>query len=119
MEGVPEVFQNLIVKGDRICGMPAPGASLGDTGPFLGIAKPATGQDSFSGSSQDHGSPAHVVDELLYLSCEVGMSCQLSKEEMLDYYIQTLILLTDIAMSQDVLPPRGRQRNHDCDHDYG
>lgn len=107
---VPEDFQNFIVKGERICGMPSPSASFGDTGPSLSIATPATGQDSFqsgsvTASSQNHGSSAYVADEILYRLCEIGISYQLSKEEMLDYYIQTLTLLVDVATSKDILPP--------------
>ena len=107
---VPEDFQNFIVKGERICGMPSPSASFGDTGPSLSISTPATGQDSFdsgsvTASNQNHGSSAYVADEVLYRLCEIGISYQLSKKEMLDYYIQTLTLLVDVATSKDVLPP--------------
>ena len=107
---VPEDFQNFIVKGERICGMPSPSASFGYTGPSLSVATPATGQDSFQSgsvtpSSQDHGPMAYVADEMLYRLCEIGISYQLSKEEMLDYYIQTLTLLADVATSKDILRP--------------
>lgn len=107
---VPEDFQNFIVKGDRICGMPSPSGSVADTGPSFSIATPATGQDSFNDgsittSSQNHGDSAYVADEVLYRLCEIGISYQLSKEEMLDYYIKTLRLLVDVATSKDVLPP--------------
>ena len=128
---VPEDFQNFIVKGERICGMPSPSASFGDTGPSLSIATPATGQDSFQSgsvtdSSQNHGSSAYVADEILYRLCEIGISYQLSKEEMLDYYIQTLTLLVDVATSKDILPPessspeeaRGWIHNYGHDHGY-
>lgn len=107
---VPEDFQNFIVKGERICGMPSPSASIGDTGPSLSIATPVTGEDSFSGgsvttSSQNHGSAAYVADEVLYRLCEMGISYQLTKEEMLDYYIKTLTLLVKVATPNDKSAP--------------
>ena len=41
-----------------------------------------------------------IADEVLFRLCEIGISYDLSKEEMLDYYLKTLNLLTQIIQSE-------------------
>jgi hypothetical protein len=107
---VPEDFQNFIVKGEKFCGMPSPSASLSDTGASASIAETGTGKAKFTGGSvtsdnQNLGSSTYVADEVLYRLCEIGISYNLTKEEMLDFYMQTLMLLVDETASKDVLSP--------------
>lgn len=101
---VPEDFQNFIVSGDKICGMPSPSASLGDTGPSVGLSAGAASatlsEGGISANTENHGSWAYVADEVLFRLCEFGISYDLSKEEMLDYYIKTLTLLTQMTQSE-------------------
>ena len=101
---VPEDFQNFIVAGEKICGMPSPSASFGDTGPSLGVSAGAASaklsEGGIKANTQDHGSWAYVADEVLFRLCELGISYDLSKEEMLDYYLKTPNLLTQIMQSE-------------------
>ena len=101
---VPEDFQNFIVSGKKICGMPAPSGSLGDTGPSVGLSTGAASatlsEGGITANTENHGSWAYVADEVLFRLCEFGISYDLSKEEMLDYYIKTLTLLTQIIQSE-------------------
>ena len=101
---VPEDFQNFIVAGEKICGMPSPSASFGDTGPSLGVSSGAASatlsEGGITANTQNHGSWAYVADEVLFRLCEIGISYDLSKEEMLDYYLKTLNLLTQIIQSE-------------------
>ena len=100
---VPEDFQNFIVAGHKICGMSSPSAALGDTGPSLGVSAGAASasfsEGGIAANTQNHGSWAYVADEVLFRLCELGISYDLSKEEMLDYYLKTLNLLTQIMQS--------------------
>ena len=101
---VPEDFQNFIVSGDKICGMSTPSASLGDSGPSVGLSTGAASatlsEGGITAKTQNHGSWAYVADEVLFRLCEFGISYDLSKEEMLDYYIKTLTLLTQMTQSE-------------------
>ena len=109
---VPEDFQNFIVKGEKFCGMPSASATLSETGTSASVAETGAGKAKFTGGSvtsdnQNLGSSTYLADEVLYRLCEIGISYNLTKEEMLDYYTQTLILLVDETVSKDVLPPEG------------
>jgi hypothetical protein len=101
---VPEDFQNFIVSGDKICGMSTPSASLGDSGPSVGLSTGAASatlsEGGITANTENHGSWAYVADEVLFRLCEFGISYDLSKEEMLDYYIKTLTLLTQMTQSE-------------------
>lgn len=95
---VPVDFESVVVAGEKACAMPSASTTLGDTGASVGLA--AAGESvkldggSVSAGTLNQGSATYFADEVLYRLCELGINYELTKSEMLDYYLQTLKILT-------------------------
>jgi len=97
----PDDFQNLILVDDKICAMANPPATFGDTGPSLKLATPSSGTNSLNAgkvtsTNQSLGDTTYLADQLLYRLCELGISYDLDKPEMLEAFYKTLEIIDEI-----------------------
>ena len=89
--------------GEKICGMPSPARPLAipaHRSAFFCWGRIGQAGEGGIKNTKDHGSWAYVADEVLFSLCELGINYDLSKEEMLDYYLKTMNLLTQINHGQ-------------------
>jgi hypothetical protein len=115
---VPEDFQSFIISGKRICVMPTPPASFGETGPSLKFKGEEIDSGSISSSNRDLGANTYLTDQILYRLCEMGLSYDFTKEEMSDYFIKTLTIIDeltgqnfDVSTAEDVLDNTPKKTN--------
>ena len=98
----PEDFDHIIMKDERFCVVPGDGVTLSDTGASFklseGAALPATFTGgSLNASSQDLGANSYLASQILYRSCELSLSHNLSKSEAIDLYHSSLQAIIEIA----------------------
>ena len=97
----PEDFQNILVKAQKVCALSSPPGYVSDQGANFTIATPSGGSDSVNagsvtGGSQNLGEKTYLVDQVLYRLCEMGANYNLSKDEMLDYFVRSLELVSEV-----------------------
>ena len=94
---VPEDFQSFITTADRICVLPTPPASFGDTGPKLTVGADSVDTGSVTSSNRDLGGSTYLTDQILYRLCELGLNYDFTKEEMKEYFIESLQRIDEIT----------------------
>lgn len=97
----PEDFQNILVKAQKVCALSSPPGFVSDQGANFTMGTPAGGSDSVNagsvtGGSQSLGEKTYLVDQVLYRLCEMGINYELSKDEMLDYFVRSLELVSEV-----------------------
>jgi hypothetical protein len=94
---IPEDFQSFITTDDRICVLPTPPASFGDTGPKLTVGADSVDTGSVTSSNRDLGESTYLTDQILYRLCELGLNYDFTKEEMKEYFIESLLRIDEIT----------------------
>lgn len=99
---VPEDFQSFITTDDKICILPTPPASFADTGPKLTVGTETLDTGSMTSSNRDLGGSTYLTDQILYRLCELGLNYDFTKEEMKEYFMETLQLIDEITGKNQV-----------------
>ena len=99
----PDDFENIIMRNSRFCNIPSQGIALGSSGPELDLPEgSSTGSikgGSVTATTQDLGANSYLADKILYRTCEIGMSYELTKDEILDLYSLSLEAIVEIVNS--------------------
>jgi len=98
---VPMAAQSFIVMGDKVCAIASQPAIVHLTGPSVSLSAPSLGTEALSAGESDvtrqvAGPPPPLFDELLFRLCKIGMSYDLTKDEMIAAYLKTLALIDEL-----------------------